>query len=173
MDIERFRAVASEIQAERFFGEKAASARVNPVALISVSRAADAEDPELLKVAAQFCPEAPLEFYEKRLFGKFKTSALAGSEAELLRRRRATETPGRVGRVLGAGLGALSGAGAVEHVNKALGGGVLGTVGALAAPVIGAAAGGGIGHLLGRQYNDEAGAAAVDRELIGRRVVGT
>lgn len=74
MDIERFRAVASEIQAERFFQEKAASARVNPVALISVSRAADAEDPELLKIAAQFCPEAPLEFYEKRLFGKFKTA---------------------------------------------------------------------------------------------------
>jgi hypothetical protein len=75
MDLEIFRAEVRRVRAEQFFTEKTASAPgVSAVAVAGLARASEAEDPELLKVAAKYCPEAPLEFYEKRLFGKFKTA---------------------------------------------------------------------------------------------------
>lgn len=75
MDLEIFRAEVRRVRAEQFFTEKTASATAVPaLAVVGLARAMDVEDLELLKLAAKYCPEAPLEFYEKRLFGKFKTA---------------------------------------------------------------------------------------------------
>lgn len=75
MGLDKFHIAVRNVRAEQYFAEKTASASgVSAVALAGLARAAEATDPELLKLAAAFCPEAPLEFYEKRLFGKFKTA---------------------------------------------------------------------------------------------------
>lgn len=74
MDRAPFIAAVSRLRAEQFFQEKAASApAVSTVQLISLARAGAAEDPTLLKLAATYCPEAPLAFYEK-LGGQFKVA---------------------------------------------------------------------------------------------------
>lgn len=74
MDLDKFHAAVNRIRAEQYFEEKAASAQpVSAVALAGLARAASASDPELLKLAAVYCPEAPLEFYERRLGGTFIT----------------------------------------------------------------------------------------------------
>lgn len=76
MDLEKFHAEVRLVRAEQFFQEKTASAvRVSPVGLANLARAGQAEDPELLKVAHAYCPEAPLEYYERELGGKFKEPA--------------------------------------------------------------------------------------------------
>lgn len=75
LDIERFQEAASYIRAEQFLQEKFAEAPIDPVAVVSLARALEVEDPELLKVAHAYCPQAPLEFYEHELGGKFKEAA--------------------------------------------------------------------------------------------------
>jgi hypothetical protein len=77
-DNENFRREVRRIKAEQFFEEKTAEPRLNPVAVVNVTRACAAEDPELLKVAMLFCgDEDPYEFYEAELGGKFKASEKA------------------------------------------------------------------------------------------------
>ena len=73
-DPDKFREVADRIKAEQYLQEKFGEARVDPVAQVLLARASEVEDPELLKIAAHYCPEAPLEFYEERLGGGFKTA---------------------------------------------------------------------------------------------------
>ena len=74
MDMDRFTAAVGRIRAEQILREKTASApAVSAVQLISLGRASAAEDPELLKLAHTYCPEAPQAFYEK-LGGKFKVA---------------------------------------------------------------------------------------------------
>lgn len=74
MDRAPFIAAVSRVRAEQFFQEKAASApAVSAVQLANMARAGDAADPELLKLAATYCPEAPLEYYVK-LGGQFKVA---------------------------------------------------------------------------------------------------
>jgi hypothetical protein len=69
-DKSEFAKVATEIKAELFLQEQAARSYVDPVAVAMLSR--EPEDPDLLKLAAVYCPEAPAQFYEKELGGKFK-----------------------------------------------------------------------------------------------------
>jgi hypothetical protein len=78
MDLEAFRSAANRVRAEQILQEKAASARasVSAVAFVGLARAGMAEDQELLKVAAQFCPGDPLGFYAK-LGGKFASTSFA------------------------------------------------------------------------------------------------
>lgn len=74
MDREPFNAAVRRIRAEQFFQEKAASApAVSSVAVVNLARAAEAADPELLKLAATYAPDAPLAMYEK-LGGRFKVA---------------------------------------------------------------------------------------------------
>lgn len=74
MDIEAFRSAANRVRAEQVLQEKAASARAAAaVDLATAARAALADDPELLKIAARLCAADPLGFYVK-LGGKFNAA---------------------------------------------------------------------------------------------------
>jgi len=74
MDRAPFIAAVGRVRAEQLLQEKAASApAVSAVQLANLARAGAAEDPELLKLAATYSPEAPLEYYVK-LGGKFKVA---------------------------------------------------------------------------------------------------
>lgn len=76
MSLEEFFAAAERIKAEQYFEEKAASARgVSAVeSLLSHRMQNSVEDPDLLKVAMEYCPESPLEYYEKVLGGTVKVA---------------------------------------------------------------------------------------------------
>lgn len=85
MDRAPFIAAVGRVRAEQFFQEKAASASaVSAVQLANIARAGDAADLELLKLAHTYCPEAPLEYYEK-LGGKFDFKDPARKATGLLR----------------------------------------------------------------------------------------
>lgn len=82
---EEFARLAREIKTEQLLKEKHASRRAPAVAVTTLARAAEAEDQDLLKLACLYCPDAPLEFYEKELGGKFKEAG-ARRAARLLAR---------------------------------------------------------------------------------------
>lgn len=74
MDRAPFIAAVGRVRAEQLLQEKAASApAVSAVQRANLARAGEATDPELLKLAATFSPEAPLAYYEK-LGGQFKVA---------------------------------------------------------------------------------------------------
>lgn len=72
MDLDKFHAAVRRVRAEQFFKTASAPA-VSVVQLAGLARASSVLEPELLKLAAAYCPEAPLAFYEK-LGGKFKVA---------------------------------------------------------------------------------------------------
>lgn len=70
-DLNPFEAAVRRVRAEQFFAEKNASVEVvSAVQAVHLDRLSGVQDPDLLKLAAAFCPEEPLAFYEK-LGGKF------------------------------------------------------------------------------------------------------
>lgn len=68
----KFAEAVREIKTEQYFKEKSASALDLVADEAMRSKIERAEDPELLKVAQQYCPEDYIKFYEDVLGGKFK-----------------------------------------------------------------------------------------------------
>lgn len=122
--MDKFRAAVLRIRAEQFFEEKRASAKVSAVALANLARAGEAADLELLKLAATYCPEAPVAFYEK-LGGTFKQAnvlfGVGGALAGAHKAKVVDEDPvvgalrGGGGAFVGANLGSHLGAMASSH----------------------------------------------------------
>lgn len=68
----KFAEAVREIKTEQYFAEKTASSLDLVADEALQAKIARAEDPELLKVAEQYCPEDFIRFYEDVLGGKFK-----------------------------------------------------------------------------------------------------